>query len=131
MDKDEKKRVMDGPITTSMRSEGPTPESIQGLRERYALFDKMTAKKPAESFDSVLAGAGRQDNGEAASSHTMADDALPSSTATSQNTAESSDTFERTPTSHATSAVRPKGPLPSGRHPDTPGGGRGKVFIKA
>ena len=127
METDDNKRVMDGPITTSMRSERPTSESIAALRKRYALFDKMTAKKPAESFDSVLASAGRQGDDMPAASSPASDDAPPSSAA-SQNVADDWDTFERAPAAQ----LGRKGPLPSGRHPDTPTpGGKGKVIIKA
>ena len=127
MDKDDNKRIMDGPITTSMRSDGPTPESIAALRERYALYDRVTAKKPAEPFDSVLAQIEYQSHDEPVASDTALTGASPSSV-TSQEGVDGGDTFERV----LPAQVARKGPVPTARHPDTPKpGGKGKVVIKA
>ena len=136
MDKDANKRIMDGPITSSMRTDTPSQESIEALRERYALHNKMTARKPLESFDSVLAGVGRDEHepGQDASSNTQDGEptSAPSSASPSveaQATPKGVDTFESVPKGE----LGRRSPLPSGRHPDTPrpGGGKGKVIIKA
>lgn len=133
MDDERNKRIMDGPITSSMRTDTPSQESIEALRERYALHHKMTAKKPTETFDSVLTGVGREDQHQNASSNTdeQGRESAPAESTPSLVDAATGDvdTFEAMPKG----ALGRRLPLPSGRHPDTPApsGGKGKVIIKA